>query len=393
MSARPRRARTTRRPPPRAGAAGARARRGSVTVIAGMFMLGLTGFGAIAIDASRLFTVRSEMQTLVDAAALAGAIQMLEDSSVAVDSATAYATRNGYRRGVDEGASDGDALRTWEGVWSPATRTFIEDADPADAIRVAVWRRVPFILSHIFGTTGVQLEARAIAWAGAPVSGSSECVKPLMLPFDYVRQLVNPPSSEMTADDMRRLRELTEEQRTDSFRYGNGEADPAGKYFAVTLPPVVRADGQPMETSQGNYQEYIANCRSTQVSPGDWLVIVPTNHRSQTVNGMRELCEQAVASGGMGGEFSGGQCFVGGSARGIPLKVAFWDSAPIDGPYGFGAVQVKMMGSFVMTNIDAVPDPTTGVERATIRGHLTTGRDHGPVGTGPSMLRRAIIVE
>jgi hypothetical protein len=251
---------------------------------------------------------------------------------------------------------------------------------------------MPYLFSRLLGTEGIQLNVAAIAWSSAPVAGSNECVKPIMLPFSYVRNLVNPPAAEMTQEDLRRLRELTDAERRDSFEYGNGSSSPEGKYLAVTLPPVVRANGQPMETSQGNYQEYLGECLTTNVAPGDWLLLLPGNQRSPTVNGVRDLCEGDVDEGGMGGSFMGGTCFVSGSARGVPMKVAFWDSPPVYGELGVGAVQVKMLGSFVMTHIDQQIDPATGTERATIQGHLTAGRDSGPVSNTPSLLRRPVIV-
>ena len=363
-----------------------------MTVLAGVFMIGLIAFGSIAIDLSRIFIERAQLQTVVDAAALAGAMQMLRDSSTALDTARAYATRNGFRGGSDEGFSNGDALLTADGVWNSAQRLFVEGGSPEDAVRASIYRRMPYLFSRMLGTDGIQLNVSAIAWSSAPVGGSNECVKPLMLPFSYVRELVNPPAAEMTQEDLRRLRELTDAERTDSFQFGNGSDSPAGKYLAVTLPPVVRADGQPMETPQGNYQQYLGQCLSTNVAPGDWLLVLPGNQRSPTVNGVRDLCEADVDEGGMGGLFSGGTCFVDGSARGVPMKVAFWDSPPVYGDLGVGAVQVQMLGSFVMDHIEQQLDPVTGTERATIRGRLTTGQDSGPVGNGPSLLRRPVIV-
>ena len=371
---------------------GARARRGNVTVVAGVFMVGLTAFGSIAIDLSRIFIERAQLQTVVDAAALAGAMQMLSDSSTALDTARSYATRNGYRGGSDEGFSNGDALLMADGVWDSAQRLFVDEGSPEDAVRVRIYRRMPYLFSRMLGTEGIQLDVTAIAWSSAPVAGSNECVKPIMLPFSYVRNLVNPPTTEMTQEDLRRLRELTDAERTDTFVYGNGSSSPAGKFLAVTLPPVVRANGQAMETPQGTYQQYLGQCLTTNVAPGDWLLLLPGDQRSPTVDGVRDLCQADVDDGGMGGTFTGGTCFVSGTARGVPMKVAFWDSPPVYGDLGVGAVQVQMLGSFVMTHIDQRVDPATGSFSATIRGHLTAGRDSGPVSNTPSLLRRPVIV-
>ena len=357
--------------------------------MAGMFMIGLTAFGAVAIDASRIFTHRAEIQTIADAAALAGAIQMLRgDSSEASDTATAYATRNGYRPTADSAMSDRLVVAT--GVWNTSSHSFVAGGSPVDAISVTLDRRVNYILAQMFGTTGLRITASATAWSSAPVSGSSDCVKPLMFPYEYVRDLANSPSAEPTADDLRRIRELTESERTRAFEFGESGSSTDGRYFAVDLPPLDAPDGVPIEEAQGTYEEYVAQCKTTRVNVGDWLRLEDRNpRRSATVNGMRELCQLSVASGGLGGTFTDGTCVVGGQATGIPIKVGFWDGAPTFG----GAFPVKSLGSFVVTNISTHYDPLIEQPRATITGYLRVANDFGPVSDAPSTLRRAVIVE
>ena len=367
-----------------------RERRGAITVMAGVSMVCLTVFGAVAIDTTRLFTSRAELQTVADAGALAGAIQMLRDSSVAVDSATAYAVRNGLRLTADTP----DSISVTTGVWSSATGAFIAGADPADAMRVRVARHVNFLLAQMLGGSGVSLAASATGWSSAPVNGTRGCVKPLLLPYYFLRQVVNPPSAEITPDDMRHLRELSPAERSDTFPYGNGIGSSAGRYFPVDLPPISYATGERRETPQGTYEDYLGDCKTTRVGAGDWVMMLPVGGRREaTVNGVRRLCQAPVDSGGMGGVYTAGSCFVDGNETGIPMKVGFWDNAPGFGVYAVGAVQVKALGSFVLTHIDDTLDPDTGLPLATISGYLTTQRDFGEVGSGASTLRRALIVQ
>ena len=368
-----------------------RERRGAITVMAGVSMVCLTVFGAVAIDTTRLFASRADLQTVADAGALAGAMQMLRDSSVAVDTATAYAMHNGLRLTGETP----DSLTVTSGVWSSATGAFIAGADPADAMRVRVARHVNFLLAQILGGTGVQMTASATGWSSAPVNGSRGCVKPIMLPYDFLRRVVNPPSSTITPDDMRHLRELSEGERSDSFFFGDVTTPTDGHhYYTVNLPPIEYPSAQTTEPSQGTYQEYLADCKTTNVSAGDWVLLMPSgSRRAGTVQGLHDLCEAPVDSGGMGGVFASGSCLVGGSPTGIPMKVAFYDALPQIGVFTVGAVQVKTLGSFVMTHVDDEIDPTTGLPRATIRGYVTTQRDFGEVGSGASTLRRALIVQ
>jgi hypothetical protein len=211
-----------------------------------------------------------------------------------------------------------------------------------------------------------------------------------MFPYEYVRDLANSPSAEPSADDLRRIRELSEAERTRAFEFGEASSSTDGRYFAVELPPLDAPDGDPIEESQGDYYEYVAHCKTTRVNVGDWLRLDDlAPRRSATVNGMRELCELDLAMGGLDGNFTNGTCYVGGQATGIPIKVGFWDGSPQFG----GAFPVKSLGSFVVTNISTSVDPVLEQPRATITGFLNVANDFGPVSDEPTTLRRAVIVE
>ena len=67
-----------------------KARRGAVVVLLGIMAVALMSISSIAIDFSRLWTLRNELQTAADAAAHAGAIQLLPPNNAGltwVDSA------------------------------------------------------------------------------------------------------------------------------------------------------------------------------------------------------------------------------------------------------------------------------------------------------------------
>src|SRR5687768_11654116 len=102
-------------------------RRGAIAVMTAMFIVAIMLVAAVSVDASRIFVARNELQTAADAAALAGAVQLLDDSSSAVDTARAHALRNR----VDNRLID--SVTITPGVWLAAAGTFIEWGDPADA--------------------------------------------------------------------------------------------------------------------------------------------------------------------------------------------------------------------------------------------------------------------
>jgi hypothetical protein len=366
--------------------------------MAGAFMVAFALFGAGIVDATRLFTVRAEMQTVADAAALAGAIQMLRDSSQASDTALGYARRNGARMT----GTTPDSVGVTSGVWSPSIGAFLPGGDPSDAIRVGVARTVPFVLAQLIGGTGVRMSVSATAWSSAPVNGSSGCMKPLVLPYDYLRRLVDSPSSTMTLDDMRKLRELTVEERTDTFSFGWSGESTNDNYFLAHLPPVDPATGEPLEEPQGNFYDHLTQCLSSRVSAGDWLALgARGTHRQELLAGLEEFCENALDDGGLGGEFAGGSCFIGGVVVPMPLKVAFWESQPDWGFSTHGGVEVKTLGMFNVTRVDPLqvpnpqwsPEDTYDVPTATIAGYVSMERDQGRIGNQPSTLRRPMIVE
>ena len=375
-----------------------RERRGSVTVMAGVFMVAFALFGAGIVDATRLFTVRAEMQTVADAAALAGAIQMLRDSSQASDSALGYARRNGARMT----GTNPDSVGVTPGVWSPAMSAFVAGGDPSDAIRVGVARTVPFVLAQLIGGTGIRMSVTATAWSSAPVNGTGGCMKPIVLPYEYLRRLVDAPSSTMTVDDMRRLRELSIEERTDTFSFGWSGESTDDNYFLAHLPPVDPETGDPLEEPQGGFYDHLTRCLPSRVSAGDWLALgARGTHRQELLSGLQELCETDVDEGGIGGEFVNGSCFISGSVVPMPLKVAFWETQPDWGFSTHGGVGVKTLGMFNVTHVDPrqVPNPqwapedTYDVPLATLAGYVSMERDQGRIGNQPSTLRRPMIVE
>lgn len=372
-----------------------RNRRGAITVLVGIMMVTLLFFAAIAIDATRIFATKNQMQAMADAAAMAGAIQMLRDSSATPDSALVYAERNGLSLAA------GDSIVTTVGIWDAAARQLVT-GDPADAVHVVVVHRVPFILAQILGTASIDLRSSAVAWSSAPVVESRGCIKPLALPFSYVRdKLPGAPSSELSQDDIREIRAKTPGELEGEFEMARRrDNDLTDKYFAITLPPTKRASGDAPEASQGSYQQYIGKCKTTALRPGDEVTAVKgsqSGQRDSTVQGFHDLCQATVANGGMGGSFNLGVgiCYKDGSPVGMPVKVAFWDNTPAFDGNNVGTLTVKMVGAFVVTRVDPGKDSTdedAGQSKATLRGYLTTLPDYGVVGNTVTTLRRPVLV-
>jgi hypothetical protein len=176
-------------------------------------LVALLGAASLALDLSRMYAVAVELQTAADAGALAGARGLQDDpgnaaGTVAAD-AVALATSNpvfGRRPTAGEVAVD------------PMTRDDANGVAPAawasaNAVRVTVERRTPFVFGDFMGLTPPTIRRRATAWV-ANVTRAT-CVRPLGLPFQYVWEMAGrpgkpAPGDKLTADDVKRVTESTQ---------------------------------------------------------------------------------------------------------------------------------------------------------------------------------------
>lgn len=169
--------------------------KGATAVIVAICLVMLISFAALGIDIGNLAVAKNELQNAADAGALAGAADLLnpDDGSVNPNAnQTAYdvATSNMSQNSAVEcnwtgGANVGDVQR---GHWSFTNRQFTphDDLSAADIIGVSsydldidttfvnavqvITRRqtnpVTAYFARIFGVTGMQAQARAVAYLG-----------------------------------------------------------------------------------------------------------------------------------------------------------------------------------------------------------------------------------
>src|SRR5688572_17121870 len=207
-----------------------RNRRGAIVVMTGIFIVALMVIAAISVDVSRIFAAKNELQTASDAAALAGALQLLEGSETYEDTARVYATRNL----VEQNAID--SVEVEYGVWLPADRAFIAGGEPKDAVRVTTRHLLPLSLARVFGDSTITVAAMAIAWSSGPVM-EPQCLKPLAVPYSRLLQILGyPPSSNVRLDDddIRQLREMPVSERRWHFHFGDRDnEDEVADQFGV----------------------------------------------------------------------------------------------------------------------------------------------------------------
>jgi Flp pilus assembly protein TadG len=381
-------------------------RRGAIVVMTGIFIIALMLICAISVDASRIFAAKNELQTAADAAALAGALQLLDDSSTALDTARQYALRNR----VEQHSLDSVAVEY--GVWQPVSRSFVPGGNPTDAVRVTTRHLLPLSLARVFGDSTVAITSSAVAWSSAPVV-ETPCAKPLAVPYSELLNTLGYPEGfdvNLTADDIRNLREMSESQRATHFHFGdpNLGTDPdasdhyaRAQYFPIDIDSSWnRSDPSTNDrpsVAPNTFQSYLAGpptgrCSRT-VRPGDVVRSEPGDKRDALREGLSDLCE---AKGGFLTGTTTLRCIAvadGAEVR-IPLKVIFWTGEFADWTGARALLDAKMTGSFVLTELRWQPDDSSGRgQHARMAGYWDVDRAFGPVSTtASSTLVRPILV-
>ena len=125
----------------------------------------LIGMMALALDVGMILHERRQLQNAADAAALAGAIELPADATLANDKAVEWAENN------EIDLSDGDQLTV-----------SVDTIDNTVSVRVE--RDVPFLFGRVLGLVSVDVTAEATAKVGAPAALSN--LLPLGVPEDAI---------------------------------------------------------------------------------------------------------------------------------------------------------------------------------------------------------------
>jgi hypothetical protein len=410
-----------------------RARRGAVVVMLGIMMVTLVSVSAVSIDFSRLWTLRNELQTSADAAAHAGAIQLLPPNNAGntISTATSYANVNLAMQ----------ALVTVDSVelgdWDDDTRTF-HTAPPAttiDAVRVVVSRQSSGLIMALLGVNAPRLKARATAWADAPVNNSAGCIKPVAVPFTQLMFRINqhrgiantPDDSGMyrpfdQVEDLKALGEMDAALRTFSLKIGAGQltdtlGSMSGNYQAVKLGKYwdvgtgALADPGPDNGGANSYKGHLSGTTCHTLTVGDSLETESGNMVGPTICGVWPGAQGCGGTTGPGicsvlrgdkadplntpqSSTSYGNCEDSAGNPGVDMKAAFYRC--VTGCQGQSKVEVSLLGSFTLTKV--FPDKSKGgaytdFDQAQIVGIFKPVSDPGTVGPGSTTLVRPIIVK
>ncbi len=394
-------------------------RKGIFVVLFGLLFLVLMGAAAISIDMSRIWTMRNELQTAADAGALGGAIQMTPPHNTAknivIDTATKMARLN--RAMYD--TIKVDSVQT--GIWDDDAGTFTLNATPANAVHVVVSHGTNKMIMGLLGIAAPRVKARSTAWANAPVNNSS-CIRPWSIPYVILMSKVNtaqgiPNTAEnltraFTDTDRDVLNGMSEADRTFSLKMGSGNGnqtgvdDPPpgstapGNFQAVKLPRkrsaagTLNPDGPPLGGAD-NYRDAIEGKVCHTLGIGDVLevqtgnVVGPTLQAVEKENGSDPyyVCADIIDDKNSAAH---GNCMSDAGVNGVDIKAAF--HVCYTGCNGQSEVTVTMLGSFTLLKVYPDAGKDNAWEKSQIVGVFKPITATGPIGPGPTTLKRIILV-
>ncbi len=404
-----------------------KARRGAVVVLLGIMISALVSVSAISIDFSRLWALRNELQTSADAAAHAGAIQLLppNNAGTTVAVATSYANVNlaMYRTVTVDSVILGD--------WDDIGKTFTAGAPHTDAVSVTVSRQSSGLIMSMLGVLPPRLKARAIGWADAPVNTSAGCLKPVAIPFTQLmwrlnieRGIANTPDTLGmyrpfdTVNDMAALNNMTTAERTFSLKIGSGQVNDtlgqmSGNYQAVKLGKYwdvstgALATPGPDNGGANAYRSHMSGGTCYTLAVGDSLITEPGNMVGPTICGAvgNSGCNPAPGPGicsSLPGETDNtpvtnstyGDCKDASGGVGVDIKAAFYRC--MTSCNGNSTVEVSLLGSFTLTKVypgSSKKNQTPAFDAAEIVGIFKPIDDPGTVGPGSTTLVRPILVK
>ena len=403
-------------------------RRGAVVVMLGIMMVALVSVSAVSIDFSRLWALRNELQTSADAAAHAGAIQLVPPNNAGLTIATATTFANVNTAMAGTVTVDSVELGDWDNIGR--TFTPLPAATHTDAVRVVVSRQSTGLIMRLMGVAAPRLKARAIGWADAPVVTAAGCIKPVAIPFTQLmwrlnveRGIANTPDTLGmyrrfdAVNDMAALSNMTTAERTFSLKIGSGQVHDTlgymnGNYQAVKLPKywdattgAIASPGP--DNGADAYKNHMSGSTCNTLTVGDSLQMETGNMVGPTICGMigNAYCNSAGGPGicstlpgatdntpADGAGF--GECRDAAGNVGVDVKAAFYKCSSSCG--GSSKAEVSLLGSFTLTHAypaKSKKNQTPAFDDSEIVGIFKPVTDPGTVGPGSTTLVKPIIVK
>lgn len=142
-------------------------RRGATIVLIALLNVILAGMVAFAVDVGRMYLARAQLQTAVDAGALAAGLQLRDDPDDVEAAIAAGEQFVQYNRVGTFVTVPAESITIQAGSWNEQTRTFLAGAAEPDAIEVnASVDHEPFFFGRLLGLDEFAVPRGAIAQGG-----------------------------------------------------------------------------------------------------------------------------------------------------------------------------------------------------------------------------------
>ncbi len=265
-------------------------RRGAVLVFIALSMTFIMAMLAFVVEISRLMADSSELQSLTDASALAGAygLQKVRNATY-----TTIADSTASLNKVEGGAR---TVTYKFGKWNGTT------LDTSNAVTLAtadaVQATATLTTTHFFGgflgqTNAFSIKRSSVAWMGGSIDATS-CLKPWALSIAAVKQDLGYPVGNTTPLTEADVRALDAGLANDTITVKNGPGDFSGAPGAFGAVDLGSGNGAKV------YEDAIADqsCSQPLISIGDQVGAEPGNMAGPTRKGVCTLCN--CGSGGQG---------------------------------------------------------------------------------------------
>lgn len=367
-----------------------RRRRGAILPLVAVLIVAVVLCAGLVVDMSRAYAQKNELQTMADAAAHSGVIELYQDETNVAGAGYATGSQNEVlMRVLPEANADFEC-----GWWNDTTGVFTSAGAACgngdNAVRATVRDTVNRIFPLLSGVAPKQIEATATAWMG--FVRSARCVKPWGLNWQTLTRALDPgwpavrdcradpgdpfypncdqylqkdpDRPQLDEEDLDRLQNLPAE----NLRFELTEQEPPGNpgnFGALRL------------TGPGanEYRTAIAECVPQTIGAGDVLDTQTGGMGPATGNGVRDLCRNE-------GALVGSECYDSEGNLGLPVIAVLWEAPP---PVGNSQVVVRQLVSFKIEMVSGNPN-------AVITGHFRPLNTPGGVTMNPTTLRRPILV-
>lgn len=350
-------------------------RRGAILVLAAFVMVVVLSMFVVVVDLSRIFVQRNELQTSVDAGALAGVLELYKNPVYVDDSAISFGTRNQVLKLAPAIATAGVTC----GVWDDVGRTFTASIGcnlSDNAVEVTGTTPRQASLSSFMSLGSGNVTQKATAWL-AYVNGT-KCVKPFGLPYKALTYAVRPdranpidpdPERALTPGDYFRLRTYPRDSLRFKLKAGSGSEDRLGpgNFGPLDLDGNSAGGGS-------DYGEDIENCDSTKLSVGSVIRTETGNMSGPTRSGVTALCQNE-------GSMVGDECRDADGNMGLPILAVLISYTGVLN--GNSPVTVRQIGAFKLDSLNGT----------SVVGHFVGYSAGGSIGTVKTTLTRPILVK